>query len=111
LSTDSRLVKLLDPIGSIQHPVGVGKEKFSEDEFGLLKRWIDKGAIGPLGSSPFASSLNLLYVAHDSEPVISIIDTDAWLVVRRVHLKDYGFSERARAHHIAVEPDGSIWYA
>ena len=109
-SIDSRLVKLLDPIGSIQHPADVGKEKLSEDEFGLLKRWIDEGAIGPLGSSPFASSLNLLYVAHDSEPVISIIDTDAWIVIRRVHLEDYGFSERARAHHIAVEPDGSIWY-
>lgn len=107
---DSRLVKLLDPIGAIKHPKNVGKEILSDDEFGLLKRWVNEGAIGPLGASPFSSSLNLLYVAHDAEPVISVIDTDAQIVVRRVRLTEYGFSENARAQHVAVEPDGSFWY-
>lgn len=108
---DSRLIKLIDPAGSIGHPQDLGQEKLSEDEIGLLKRWVDEGVVGPLGASPFASSLNLLYIAHDSEPIISIVDTDAQVVVRRVHLEDYGFSENARANHIAVEPDGSFWYA
>ena len=109
--TDSRLVKLVNPASNYAHPDNVGKEKLSSDEFELLKRWIDEGAVGPLGSSPFSSSLNLIYIAHDSEPTVTVVDSDAWLVVRRIHLEDYGFSNRARVHHVAVEPDGSFWYA
>jgi len=106
---DSRMINMLNPVVPYPHPVDVGKQRVSEEEFGLLKRWIDEGAIGPLESSPFASSINLLYVTHEAEPAVSIIDTDAWLVVRKVHLEDFGFSSRARAHHVAVEPDGSFW--
>ena len=108
---ESRLIKLIDPQGEFAHPNNAGKEKISIDEYELLKRWVDEGALGPLGTSPFTSSLNLLYVAHESEPTVSVLDTDAWLVVRRVDLTDYGFSDRARVHHVAVEPDGSFWYA
>ena len=110
-SDESRMIKLLDPAGSFAHPENVGKEKISDDEFQLLKRWVDEGAVGPLGSSPFTSSLNLLYITHEDEASITVVDTDAWLIVRRLHLEDYGFSSRARVHHVAVEPDGSFWYA
>lgn len=107
---ESLMIKMLDPSGPNPHPLDVGRDRLSEDEFGLLKRWVNEGAVGPLGSSPFASSLNLLYVTHESSPVITVMDTDAWLVVRRVDLEDFGFTSRARAHHVAVEPDGSFWY-
>ncbi|NBC16194.1 MAG: beta-propeller fold lactonase family protein [Bacteroidetes bacterium] len=31
-------------------------------------------------------------------------------LVETVALTDYGFSENAKPHHVAVEPDGSAWY-
>lgn len=108
---DSRMIRMLDRDEGESHLENVGKARLSTDEIDLLKRWIDEGARGPLGTSPFASSLNLVYVVHETEPFISIVDSDARLVVRRIDLTEYGFSKRARAHHIAVEPDGSYWYA
>ena len=109
-SEDSRMVKMLTSTSITPHPKDVGKSTLTDDEIGLLKRWIDEGAVGPLGASPFASSLNLLYVTHESSPKITVFDTDAWLVVRSLDLQDYGFSDRARAYHVAVEPDGSYFY-
>lgn len=109
-SIDSRAMKMLTATSSTPHPQDVGKSKLTDDEIGLLKRWIDEGAVGPLGASPFASSLNLLYITHENSSRITVFDTDAWLVVRTIDLQDYGFSERARANHIAVEPDGSFFY-
>ena len=110
-SGDSRMIEKLNRYGDEAHPFDEGKDRLTEDEINLLTRWVDEGAVGPLGAVPFASSFNLAYIAHADEPFVSVLDMDALVVVRRVDLREHGFSERARVHHVAVEPGGSFWYA
>ncbi|MBT4052784.1 MAG: hypothetical protein HOE73_06810 [Bacteroidetes Order II. Incertae sedis bacterium] len=110
-SEDSRMIQKLKRVGDDTHPFDQGKDRLSEDEVNLLTRWVDEGAIGPLGAVPFSNSINLAYIAHADEPYVSVLDMDAFVVVRRLDLTQHGFSERARVHHVAVEPDGAFWYA
>ncbi len=82
------------------------------DKLRLLKRWIDAGAANDAGDIPYADSRNLLYVCNQNAAKISVIDTEAKLVIRTVDLRELGLSLdlNAKPHHIAVEPDGSFWY-
>ena len=68
----------------------------------------------PADSSPAAtksSEPEFLYVASQSGPALSIIDMNAREVVETIWLTDLGFTANAKPHHVAVEPDGSFWYA
>jgi YVTN family beta-propeller protein len=58
----------------------------------------------------FLGAQDLLYVASQEEVTVSIIDTKSNKLVETVDLKTLGFPESAKAHHTAVEPDGSFWY-
>ena len=58
----------------------------------------------------FLGAQDLLYVASQEEVTVSIIDTKSNELVETVDLKALGFPESAKAHHTAVEPDGSFWY-
>lgn len=51
-----------------------------------------------------------LYVASQSGPAVSVIDTETLEVVEVIDLTELGFSANAKPHHTAVEPDGSHWY-
>jgi YVTN family beta-propeller protein len=51
-----------------------------------------------------------LYVANQGAATVSVIDTRTNALIETVDLTDYGFSDNAKPHHIAVEPDGSAWY-
>lgn len=104
----SLMIKLLTRTGAAPHPSG--KRELSLDEVQLLKRWIAEGARGPTGEVPYSDSIDLIYLANEGEAAVTVIDVEAKLVVRRVDLTKHGFSGRARARHIAVEPDGSFWY-
>ena len=53
---------------------------------------------------------DFLYVASQEDVTVSVIDTRNNELVETVDLKKLGFSESAKAHHTAVEPDGSFWY-
>ena len=53
---------------------------------------------------------DLLYVASQEEVTVSVIDTKSNELLETVDLKTLGFTESAKAHHTAVEPDGSFWY-
>jgi DNA-binding beta-propeller fold protein YncE len=53
---------------------------------------------------------NLLYVAAQEDVTVAIIDMQTNELVETVDLKELGFSETAKAHHTAVEPDGTAWY-
>ena len=53
---------------------------------------------------------DLLYVASQEEVTVSVIDTRSNELLETVDLKTLGFTESAKAHHTAVEPDGSFWY-
>jgi len=53
---------------------------------------------------------DFLYVASQEGATVSVIDMEANEVVETVDLTSLGFSPTAKAHHTAVEPDGSFWY-
>lgn len=51
-----------------------------------------------------------LYVCNQGEATVSIIDMSSQTVETTVDLKDRGFSENAKPHHVVAEPDGRYWY-
>ena len=65
---------------------------------------------GALASVSAAEAQELLYVASQEDVTVAIIDMGTNELVATVDLKEFGYSETAKAHHTAVEPDGSHWY-
>lgn len=57
-----------------------------------------------------AQSSPNLYVCNQGEATISVIDMESMTEETIVDLKDRGFSENAKPHHVVAEPDGSHWY-
>src|SRR6056297_1172990 len=51
-----------------------------------------------------------LYVCNQGEATISVIDMASQSVVETVDLKERGFSENAKPHHVLAEPNGDHWY-
>jgi DNA-binding beta-propeller fold protein YncE len=66
-------------------------------------------AASALAAAP-ATAQNLLYVASQEAVTVAVIDMTTNELVATVDLKELGFPETAKAHHTAVEPDGSYWY-
>ena len=64
---------------------------------------------GPGPPSP-AGAQDLLYVASQEDVTVAVIDMASRTLVETIDLKELGFSPTAKAHHTAVEPDGSFWY-
>ncbi len=64
---------------------------------------------GPVRPAP-AGAQQLLYVASQEDVTVAVIDMATSQLVETVDLKALGFSPTAKAHHTAVEPDGSYWY-
>lgn len=59
-----------------------------------------------MGQSPRSP----LYVCNQGEATVSVIDMESMDVRTTVDLKERGFSENAKPHHVVAEPDGSHWY-
>jgi len=57
-----------------------------------------------------AGAQNLLYVASQEDVTVAVIHMTTNRLVETVDLKELGYAETAKAHHTAVEPDGSYWY-
>jgi len=51
-----------------------------------------------------------VYVAIQGDAQISVLDATTLEEVQRIDLTALGFSDNAKPHHIAVDPDGSHWY-
>jgi YVTN family beta-propeller protein len=51
-----------------------------------------------------------VYVCNQGEATVSIIDMQSRALETTVDLKERGFSENAKPHHVVAEPDGSHWY-
>jgi DNA-binding beta-propeller fold protein YncE len=68
------------------------------------------GASTP-AAMPAPSAGAKLYVVNQSGASITVIDQDRLAVDTTIDLTKLGFSANAKPHHIAVEPDGSAWYA
>ncbi len=92
------------------HPGEVGADTLTSTEIEGLRRWIRAGAPSAEGEVAFAESNDFVYVANQGDASVSIIDTRANVVARRIDLTKLGFSKTAKPHHIAVEADGSHWY-
>ena len=72
----------------------------------LLSALVATGFLRPLD----ARGQNLLYVASQEDVTVAVIDMGTNALVETVDLTELGFSETAKAHDTAVEPDGSFWY-
>ncbi len=95
---------------SSAHPAEFGASTLSSTQIDKFTQWILEGAKDSNSTVPYTNSSNRLYVCNQNSALISVIDTDAKLVIRNVSLTDLGYSANSKPHHIAVEPDGSAWY-
>ncbi|MEE3274379.1 MAG: YncE family protein, partial [Acidobacteriota bacterium] len=77
----------------------------------LLGACSDVEQVESVQSEMEASEPEFLYVASQSGPALSVIDMNAREVVETIWLTSLGFTANAKPHHVAVEPDGSFWYA
>ena len=79
--------------------------------FALLLGLVGAAACGagPVPPAP-AGAQELLYVASQEDVTVAVIDMGSNQLVETVDLKELGFSPTAKAHHTAVEADGSFWY-
>ena len=110
-SDHSTLVRMTSSLVGGAHPANQPASALSEAELSTIKSWIDQGAKGPNGLAPFSGKRDFVYVTNQGEATINVIDTETNVVARRVDLTKMGFDEGAKPHHVAVEPDGSFWYA
>jgi DNA-binding beta-propeller fold protein YncE len=51
-----------------------------------------------------------VYATVQGDAQIAVVDATTLEEVERIDLQALGFSENAKPHHIAVDPDGSHWY-
>ena len=51
-----------------------------------------------------------VYITNQGEATINVIDVATNTVSEVIDLKELGFDEGAKPHHIAVEPGGDHWY-
>lgn len=82
----------------------------SEEEILSVRSWIEHGAPNDDGQIAYSNASNLLYACIQGAAKVAVIDMDANLVVRTIDLQELGFTENSRPHHVAVEPDGSVFY-
>ena len=94
----------------VERALQAGADAPDDEAIDLVRRWIDHGARNDAGVIPHADADQLLYVCNQGSAVISVIDMEAQLVIRTVDLRNHGFSENAKPHHVVVSPDGSLWY-
>jgi YVTN family beta-propeller protein len=92
------------------HPLRAYADALTPEDIDLMRRWIDEGARNDAGEVPYAGAEHLLYACSEGAARVSVIDMDANVVIRTVDLQALGFTENAKPHHTAVEPDGSFWY-
>lgn len=62
-----------------------------------------------LGSNQVLSQ-EFVYVCNQNSASISVINVATLEVETTIDLQTLGFSENAKPHHAAVEPNGSFWY-
>lgn len=65
------------------------------------------GAVAP--PAP-AAAQDYLYVASQEDVTVAVIDMGTHELVTIVDLKEMGFPATAKAHDVAVDPDGRHWY-
>lgn len=110
-SENSVLVEMITKLQPGPHPEEHAVAKLTAEELATIRTWIDAGAKGPNGLAPFSGNREFVYVTNQGEASINVIDVETNVVARRVDLTKMGFDIGSKPHHVAVEPDGSFWYA
>jgi YVTN family beta-propeller protein len=105
---NSLIIEMLTKLSAGTHPAGAVSPDSIETAF--LQRWIREGAKNDNNEIPYQNSVNRLYVCNQDAGIIAVIDTDAKVVIRNIHLTDLGYSASPKPHDIAVEPNGEYWY-
>ena len=75
---------------------------------GLVFLWA--AVAGGCAFSTAVGAQDFLYVASQEDVTVAVIDMASNELIETVDLKALGYSQTAKAHHTAVEPDGSFWY-
>ena len=94
--------------GIVLFAVACGGGESVEPEAAAPEAATPEAAITP---APPVTPAEFLYVASQSGPALSVIDMNSRQVVETIWLTDLGFTANAKPHDVAVEPDGSFWYA
>jgi len=110
-SENSVLVEMATKLQPGPHPSAQSGFQLSTAELTTIRNWIGAGAKGPAGLAPFSGNREFVYVTNQGEATINVIDVVDNVVARRVDLTKLGFDLGSKPHHVAVEPDGSSWYA
>lgn len=73
--------------------------------------WDSGAARTEMDASPVVDPLGpRVYVTNQDDATISVVDAVNLEVLGTVDLREFGFGNYARPHHVQVEPDGSAWY-
>jgi len=107
---NSMMIEMLTKLSGGSHPSETGQGAPDSIETDFLVRWIREGAKNDAGNVPYENSVNRLYVCNQGAGMISVIDTDAKVVIRNIKLNELGYSSNPKPHDIAVEPNGEYWY-
>ncbi len=107
---NSLMIELATKLKGGPHPGEHDGDALSMQELEALRHWIDDGARDSEGHVPYADSQNLVYVCNQGEAIVSVIDTDANVVIRNIDLKKLGYGPNAKPHHVAVESGGAHWF-
>ncbi len=105
----SLLIKLATKLPQ-DHPLRAAADAIRPSAVERVRRWINEGARSDDGAVPYADAANLLYACSEGDATIHVIDMDKHIIVGTIRLEALGFTRDAKPHHVAVEPDGSVWY-
>lgn len=101
---------LIELVTRSAHPSEVGADTLTSGEVARISGWIAAGAHSDTGVAPFSDDREFVYAPNEGAAMVSIIDVEAGVVARTVDFTKLGFSDEAKPHDVAVEPDGSHWY-
>lgn len=71
---------------------------------------LSAAALGVALVSAPLSAQDYLYANAQGDAKVAVIDIATLEVAHTIDLTELGYSENAKPHHVAVEPDGSFWY-
>ncbi|MEQ9570208.1 MAG: YncE family protein [Longimicrobiales bacterium] len=75
-----------------------------------LRRAVPAAALAVVAATAPLQAQDYLYAAAQGDARVAVIDIATLEVAEWVDLTALGFSDNAKPHHVAVEPDGGNWY-
>jgi YVTN family beta-propeller protein len=104
------MIEIMTKLSTGPHPAELGQLPMDSVRINFLSRWISEGAKNDNNQTPYEKSKHRLYVCNQGAGMVSVIDTDAKVVIRNIKFEELGYSSNSKPHDVAVEPDGEFWY-